>query len=195
RVLAAELQARRLEVAAGELPHPNADSGGSGEADLVDEPLLERALEAGVCLLAVRENKVQDAVGHTTAAGEQLEQRVRHRRGVLRRLPDHRVAGEQSRDDVPRRYGDREVSRGHDRHDTDRIAVSEQLLVRHLARHGLAVEPSAFADEEVAGVDDLAYLAARLGDRLADLTGNQSGQGFGVVLDEAADAGDRTATH
>ena len=49
------------------------------------------------------------------------------------------------------------------------IAEGEELLVGHLARHGLAVEPPALAEEEVARVDDLLHLAERLGVGLADL--------------------------
>ena len=75
----------------------------------------------------------------------------------------------------------------------DRVAEREQRLVRHLARHGLAVEPATFAEEEVAGVDDLAHLAERLGVRLADLAGDQSGERLGVGLDDPADVRDRAA--
>ena len=77
----------------------------------------------------------------------------------------------------------------------DRVAEREQLLVRHLARHGLAVQPPALAEEEVAGVDDLADLAERLGVRLADLPGDQPGQRLGVRLDHPADVRDRAAAH
>ena len=45
RVLAAELQAGRLEVAAAELTDPPADIGGIGEAHLVNHILVQRALE------------------------------------------------------------------------------------------------------------------------------------------------------
>ena len=77
----------------------------------------------------------------------------------------------------------------------DRHAEREQLLVRHLARHRLPVEPAALAEEEVAGVDDLLHLAARLGERLADLPGDQPGQRLVVRLDEPADRGDHPAAH
>ena len=73
------------------------------------------------------------------------------------------------RHQVPRRHGDREVPGRDDRRDTDRRAEREELLVRHLRRHGLAVEPASLAQEEVARVDDLLNLASRLRDRLADL--------------------------
>ena len=44
RVLAAELEARRLEVAAAQLADLRADRRGAREADLVDQPLIQRQL-------------------------------------------------------------------------------------------------------------------------------------------------------
>lgn len=78
---------------------------------------------------------------------------------------------------------DRRVAGGHDSSYPDRAAEREQRLVRHLAWQSLAVQPAAPAEEGVAGVDDLAHLAQGLGVRLADLAGDQSGQGLGVRLD------------
>ena len=62
-------------------------------------------------------------------------------------------------------------------------------------RHGLAVEPPALADEEVAGVDDLLHLAERLGVGLADLARDQARERLLVVLDEPAELLDRAAAH
>jgi hypothetical protein len=73
-----------------------------------------------------------------------------------------------------------------DRRHADRHAEREQLLVGHLARHGLAVQAPALGDEEVAGVDDLLHLAERLGVGLADLARDEAGQRLLVVLDEAS---------
>ena len=67
------------------------------------------------------------------------------------------------------------------------VAEGEQLLVGHLRRHGLAVEPPALADEEVAGVDDLLDLAERLGVGLADLARDQARERLLVVLDQPAE--------
>ena len=61
--------------------------------------------------------------------------------------------------------------------------------------HRLPVEPAALAEEEVAGVDDLLHLAARLGDRLADLAGDELRQRLEVRLDQPAEAGDHLAAH
>ena len=100
----------------------------------------------------------------TPPAWNSLRQRVAERGAVLRRLPDDRVAAQDRRHQVPGGHGDREVAGGDDRRHADRHPEREELLVRHLRRHGLPVQPPALAEEEVAGVDDLLDLAERLRD-------------------------------
>ena len=192
RVLAAELQARRLQVAAAQLADLGADRARAGEADLVDEPLLQRALEARERLGAFGLDEVEHAGGHA-AGEEQLGQRVAERRRVLGRLPDDGVAAQDRRHEVPGGHGDREVAGRDDRGDADRHPEGEQLLARHLRRHRLAVEAPTLADEEVAGVDDLLDLAERLGVRLADLARDEAGERLLVVLDETTDVGDHAS--
>ena len=129
----------------------------------------------------------------TPPAWKSLSHRVAERRRVLGRLPDDRVAAQDRRHEVPGGDGDREVARGDDRGDADRRPEREQLLVGHLRRHGLAVQPAALADEEVARVDDLLDLAERLGVGLADLARDELGERLLVGLDQAADLGDHAA--
>ena len=194
RVLAAQLQAGHLEVAAAELADAAPDLGGAGEADLVDQAGLQgggQALEGG---RAVGLDQVEDAVGQAGVPA-QLGQGLGGGRGALGRLPDDRVAAQQRRDQVPGRHRHREVAGGDHRRHPDRLAEGEQLLVRHLARHRLAVEPPALAGEEVAGVDDLGDLAPGLGQRLADLGGDQAGQGLGVLLHQPAQVLDHPPPH
>ena len=102
RVLAAELEARRLEVAAAERADLGADGGGAGEADLVDEPCSSaRSSPANVAAPSVW-TRFSTPFGH--AAGvEQLGDRRADRRAVLGRLPDDRVAAQDRRDEVPAR--------------------------------------------------------------------------------------------
>ncbi len=100
------------------------------------------------------------------------------------------LPAQQRRHEVPGRDGGREVGRGDDERGADGHAVREQLLGRQLARHGLPVEPSPLAEEEVAGVDHLLHLAERLGVGLADLAGHERGEHLLVRLDEAPDRGD-----
>ena len=187
RVLPAELEARRLQVPAAELADPPADVGRAGEADLVDQVLVERELQPRERLRAVRQHHVERA-RREPRVQEQLRERVGGRRRVLRRLPDDGVAAQQRRDQVPRRHGDREVPRGDDGRDADGRPEREELLVGHLRGHRLPVQPASFAQEEVAGVDDLLHLAAGLGDRLADLAGQQLRERLQVLLDQASRA-------
>ena len=103
RVLAAELQARRLQVAAAQRADLGADRARAREADLVDEALA-RAPARGPSnvVFAVGLDEVEHAAGH--AAGvEEPRQRVAERRRVLGRLPDDRVAAQDRRHQVPGR--------------------------------------------------------------------------------------------
>ncbi len=156
-------------------------------------PRSRAVLQAGEGGRPVGVHDVEHPVGQPAAADEELVEGGRDDGGVVGRLPHDRVAGQQRRDDVPGRHRDREVAGGDHRDGADRLAEGEELLVRHLARHRLPVQPAALAEEEVAGVDDLADLAERLGVRLADLGGDQPGQRLGVVLDQPADVGDGPA--
>jgi hypothetical protein len=126
---------------------------------------------------------------------EELGQRLGRRRRVLGRLPHRRVAAQQGGDEVPGWHGDREVARGDDGRHADRRAEGEQLLVGHLDGTGLAVQPPALADEEVAGVDDLLHLAQRLGVGLADLARDQARERLLVVLHQPAELLDRAPAH
>jgi hypothetical protein len=192
RVLAAELEARRLQVAAAQLADARAHRRGAREADLVDEPLLERPLQALEGGVPAGLDQVQHALRQATV-DEQLGERLAERRRVLRRLPDHGVAAQDRGHQVPGRDRHREVARGDDRRDADRRAEGEQLLVGHLARHGLPVQAPALAQEEVAGVDDLLHLAQRLRVGLAHLARHEAREGLLVGLDQPADLLDRPA--
>ena len=193
RVLAAEFQARGLQVAAGQRADLPAHGRRAGEPNLVDQAVAQGRLQTGEGGLAVGLHQVQHPVGQPTAAHEELEQGGGRGRGILRRLPDHRVPRQQGGHEVPRRDGDREIPGGDHGDSAHRLAEGEQLLVGHLARHRLPVQPPALAEEEVAGVDDLPDLTESLGVRLADLPGHQAGQRLGVVLDQPADGRDRPA--
>ena len=192
RVLATQLEAGALQVPAAQLADAGADLGGAGEPDLLHQPLLQRPLEP---LEGGRPVGV-DGVEHArrqAAGDEQPGQGVGQRRRVVGRLPHHRVAAQQGRHEVPGRHRHGEVAGGDDAGDADRHPEGEQLLVAHLRRDRLAVQPSALAEEEVAGVDDLLHLPAGLGQRLADLADDQAGQRLGIGLDQPPDRGDHPA--
>ncbi len=177
---------------AAELAEPPPHRGRAGEAQLVDQAVLQGQLEPFERGLAVGLHQVQ-GVGRHPAVPEQLRQRPRRRAGLLGGLPDHGVAAQQGRHQVPRGHRHREVGGGdHGRH-PERPAEGEELLVGHLAGHGLPVQAPALAEEEGAGVDDLLDLAERLPQRLADLAGHQFGQRLLVGLHQPADLLDHAA--
>ena len=193
RVLAAELEARRLEVTAAQLPDPASHLGRAGEPDLVEHVALQGAFDALERMRSVGQHELEGSSGEP-GVQDQLGERLGRSGRVLGGFPDHRVPAQQGGHDVPRGDGDGEVARGDDPRDPHGYAEREELLVRHLGRDRLAVEAAALAEEEGAGVDDLLHLAARLADRLPDLTGDQPGEGLGVVFHEPAELLDRPAS-
>ena len=195
RVLPAELQARRLQVASAQLADPGADRGRPREARPCgsSRPRSRRSSPANV--EGPSASTMWNTPGRDAGVQDQLRERLGDRGRVLRRLPHHGVAAQQRRHDVPGGHGDREVPRGDDRGGSDRRAEREQLLVGQLARHRHPVETPTLRLEEGAGVDDLLHLAARFGDRLADLAGDQRGQRLLVRPDELAEVLDHLAAH
>ncbi len=193
-ILAAQLQAGRLQVTAGQLADLAAHLAGAGEADLLHGALGERPLQPLERLGPVGEDDVEHPVRQPGGHEDPVEG-VRRGRGVLGGLPHHRVAAQQRRHQVPRRHRHREVARGDHRRHPDRVAEGEQVLVRHLRRHRLAVQPAPLTQEEVARVDDLPHLTQRLGVRLADLPRHQPGQALGVGLDQPPDRRDHPPAH
>ena len=192
RVLAAQLQARVLQMAPAQLADLRSHGAGAGEADLVHQPLVQRLLQPLERGRALGDHGVQHAVGQ--AAGlEQAGQRLADLRRVLGRLPHHRVSAQQRRDQVPRGHGRGEVAGRDDGGHADRVAEGEELFVGHLRRHRLPVQAPALAQEEVGRVDDLLDLAPRLRDRLAHLGRHDAREGLLVGLDDAPDLLDRAA--
>src|SRR4029450_10784495 len=118
-------------------------------------------------------NDIEDPVWDAAASDKELVKCRATDCGVLSRLPYHGVAGKQCGHDVPGGPAPRELPRGNYRDRADRPAEGEQLLVGHLAWHGLPIKSPAFAEEEVTGIDDLAYFAQRLSVRLAHLSRDQ----------------------
>ena len=158
RILPAQLQTRRLEVAAAELAETLADRRGPGEADFVDQPFVERSLESCERLLPVGQDHLERPL-REAGVQDQLGEGLGDRWRVLGRLPHDRVAAQERRHDVPRRHRHREVPRRHDRGRSDRDPEREELLVGHLRGHCHAVEAPPLAEVERTRVDDLLDLA------------------------------------
>ena len=79
-------------MSAGELPDPRANRAGAGEADFVDEPLLQCLLQTAERRVAFGMDDVEYAVGQAATPDEQLEERLGRGGGVLCRLPDRTSA-------------------------------------------------------------------------------------------------------
>jgi hypothetical protein len=194
RVLAAQLEAGVLQVPAGQLADPDAHLGRAGEADLVDQPSCSAFSRPSKVAWPSACTVFRTPVGSPPATKMRASASPRaaeYSAGFQTTLLPHSSAGTRYQDGTATGKLPAVMMpatpTGH--------PEGEQLLVAHLARDRLAVEPASLAEEEVAGVDDLLHLAARLGDRLADLAGDQLGQRLGVGLDEPADAGDDLAAH
>ena len=171
---------------AAELADPHPDLGRACKADLVDETFVESLLQPLEDRRSFGLHDVEDAVWEA-AGNEEFGEGVADGGGVFGWLPDHSVAAGEGGDQVPGWDCDGEVAGRDDGRDANGDAEGKELFVWHLRRDRLAVEPSPFAGEEVAGVYDLLHLAERFRVRLADLTGHQPRERLLVVLDDAPD--------
>ena len=159
----------------GELTQSTTDLGRAGKADLLDKFAIQGCFETVIGRGTVGDHDLQDLPWHSTGV-EDLRHRLGDRRGLLGGLPHDGVAGDECGHDVPGRHGRGEVARGDDHGGADRHAEGEELLIGHLARDRLTVEPAALPEEEVTGVDHLLHVTQRLGVDLAHLAGHKVGE-------------------
>ena len=178
RGLAAELERDALDRRGGAFHHGAADLGRAGEADLRDVGMLDEALADD---RALADDDVEHALGDPGLERE-LGEPERGERRQLRRLEHDGVAAGERGAELPRRDVEREVPRD------DQPDDAERLAERHVdaARDGdrLAVLLVDGAGVEVEDVGDHADLAARAGDRLADVLRLDPRELFVVLLDE-----------
>ena len=122
----------------------------------------------------------------------QLAEPDRRQRGVAGGLEDRRVPGGQRRRHLPRGHQQREVP-GHDQPDhADRLAqrqVEPGLRDRDRLAEDLVGGAGVVVEDEAHPGD----LAARAGDRLADVPALELGQLLGVGLDQRGELGQRPA--
>src|SRR5260370_31353873 len=74
---------------------------------------------------------------------EYLDQRVGRERRIFGRLDDHRIAADQSRHDLPRRYSHGEIPWRDQRADTKRLSRGHRKFPRQFRRPGLTEEAAA----------------------------------------------------
>ena len=119
----------------------------------------------------IRRHHIEHAVRHAGALGDLGERDGRERR-QLGRLHHHRAAGGQRRAGLAGDHGGGEVP-GRDRGgDADRLLEHENTLVARLLRHHIAIDASALLREPIEVGGAIGDLAARLGERLALLGGD-----------------------
>ncbi len=150
------------------------------------EPVAEtkrhvRARNQGFADLAASDDDGRQVIGRAAALRPEalngpLEQRLRGERGqrrLLRGLPHARIAAHKRQRRVPCPDRDREIERGDDAGDAQRMPGLHHAMVRPLGGDGQPVELPGEADGEIADVDHLLDLAQALGQDLAGLQRDQ----------------------
>jgi hypothetical protein len=123
--------------------------------------------------------------------GQDRVARQRRQGRQLRRLPDDGVAADQGDGRVPRPHRRGEVEGADDPDHAERVPGLHQSVARALGGHRAPVQLSGQADREVADVDHLLDLTARLGGDLADLEADQGRQVLLVHRQELTEALDQ----
>lgn len=152
--------------------HLAAHAGRSGGGDQGDARIVDEGLTDGT----VTDDELRHRRRHPGTACGFLEQRLHGYRGdgrLLRRLPHHRVAGDEGEHGVPRPHRDREVEGRDHGDDSEWVPLLHHPVAGPLGGDGVAVELAGQSDAEVADVDHLLDLAKALADDLAGLDGHQ----------------------
>ena len=135
--------------------------------------------------------------GTPSSPAARCEQRLagqRRQRRLVRRLPQHRVTGDDGQGGVPRPHGDGKVERRDHGARADRVPRLHQTVAGPFAGDRQAVELAGQTDGEVADVDHLLDLAETLRADLAGLDRHQLAELRLVLAQQLAEAADeRTA--
>ena len=156
---------------------------------VVDQPFAD---------LAAAQNQPAHRARRADVVGGPLGQRLAGQRGQrrqLRRLPHHGVAADQRDRGIPRPHRDREVERGDDADDAERMPGLHQPVPRPFGGDRPAVQLPRQPDGELADVDHLLHLAEGLRGDLAGLDGDQRGQIVLVLDEQFAEPGHQRAAH
>jgi hypothetical protein len=179
RRIAAQFERELLDVV-GALRHQHAtDRRGAREAQLADDRI---AGQLPADRMSITRDDVEHAPGNSGALG-QVGQRESGERRLRRRLQHHGAARGQRRRNLARDHCAREVpGRDRGRH-ADRLLENQQLLARLRRRNHVAVDPLAFLGEPLHVGGRVLDLAARFGQWLALLGGDQPRE-FVLVLQD-----------
>ena len=181
RRVAAELEAHLLQRV-GALAHQDAaDFGRTGEGHLADTVVIAQRFADGRAVHAG--NDIDDAGGNAGTLG-QFGQRQRRQRCLLGRFQYTGAARGDPRGDLAGDHRNREVPRGDRAKHADRLLECKEALVRDRAFHDIAADPARLFGEPVDEARAIGNLAARLGNRLAHLGGQNDGQVLGIRHDQ-----------
>ena len=133
--------------------------------------------------LLVAVHHLEHALGQA-GLEEQLGQPHRHRRVALTGLEDERVAARQCRAGLPQRDHRGEVERRDAGDDAERLAQRVHVDAGAGALGVLALEQVRDADRELDDLDAALDVAARVGEGLAVLEGQQLGEFVDVLVDQ-----------
>ena len=114
----------------------------------------------------------------------QLGQRQRRQRRLFGRFQHAGAARGDPRRDLAGDHRDREIPGRDGTKHADRLLEGQETLVRDRAFHDIATDPPRFLGEPVDKGGAIGDLAARLGDRLAHLGGQDDGQILGIGEDQ-----------
>ena len=165
---------------------------------VADTRATPRIVDQDLAGLPSTEDQPADLARRADVGGGALDQGLagdRGQRGQVRRLPDHGVAAHQGDGGIPRPHRDREVERGDDGDDTQRVPGFHQAVTGAFGGDGLAVQLPRQADREFADVDHLLHLAECLGGDLARLDRHQRADVGLVRGEQFAEPGHQGAAH
>ncbi|MNQ59921.1 hypothetical protein D3C85_741840 [compost metagenome] len=168
RVVAPQLQNAAGESRSNFRRHFTSHAGAAGGADQGHTRVVHQRF-AGIT--ATDNHLAQVRRGITEVFHYALEQCLagqRGERGLLRRLPDHRVAADQRQGGIPGPDRDREVEGTDHPHHPQWMPGLAHVVARTFGGDGQAVQLARQADGEVADVDHFLYFTQAF---LSDLTG------------------------
>ncbi len=175
RVVAAELEEAAAKAGGDSLADAAADLRRAGEADQSNAPVFDEAVRQRI----VRRDEQLEDRRKLLRLDDFLADPLHRDRAegrVVRRLPDADVTADRGDERIPGPDRDREVERGNDADDAERVPLLVHAVPRALGMHRQAVEHARLSDREVGHVDHLLDLAVALDLDLAHLEADQAAE-------------------
>ncbi len=107
-------------------------------------------------------------------------------RGFFRWFPDHGIATDQRQRGIPCPHRNREIERGNDTANTQRVPGFHHAMTWALGRDGQAVQLARQADSEIADVDHFLHFTYTFGQNLAGFQRHQFAQRLAMFAQHVA---------